>query len=396
LFFFLEKDDFMGQVTIKLSEVANVGDHEAWHALGASSMSLKGDDVAVTGDLLFRFETRLRGLVPPTFGIDLEVVCKRDNVDVPCFLPDLLRFAQKKGVKEKGVFRVGGVQTEIAQLRSQIDAGGTVEWGERHATIHNATGLLKMYLRELPTPLLTFDLWRRVMAAGSLSPEESADSAKSMLAKLRHIVAVLPEANQSLLLELVSLLAEVARTDGNAMDARNLAIVVGPNLIWEQARKDDAMAAMSSSSAIETFSTFLIERYRDVFPRTALSLGVGGLDDRRLLRLSRSPSNAAILPGENNDDATASELGAEAYRLFATYDTDQSGSIDRGEFEVFYTEFLSSLGRKTPSKKRIEKAWKTIDEKRTGEVSWPEFTKWWRSLALDSPTASSSSSNNTD
>ena len=107
----------------------------------------------------------------PLFGVELSEVMKRyPNRMIPPPLKEAIDYIRAVGLeKEEGIFRIGGVKTGIAALRETLDSGGTIDF-ENVNNVHNVTGLLKMFFRELPTPLLTYDLYSRWLAiAGKFS-----------------------------------------------------------------------------------------------------------------------------------------------------------------------------------------------------------------------------------
>jgi len=361
-------DDFMGRCSVELSKVNKVGDHQLW--LKLEQREKKNEQVS--GSLCVKLEVRQKGLVPPTIGVELDTICMRDRIDIPEVIKDVLEHIRQKGLKEKGIFRVGGSTTDIKNIAVAVDAGAAINW-EKEPNIHNATGFLKLFLRELPTPLLTYDLFRRVIIVGN-----EPDDSKVLQVKIKHILAILPESHFLLLHELIALAHKIVLEPSNAMDAHNIAIILAPNLLWEEGKKDSTDSILANSAAIEKFVKRLIESYKTYFPkRRVLITGMDGVS--RLL----SRSNSVVLPGEDGNTAVKSALGAEAYRLFVTFDADQNGSLDRDEFKIFYKEFLLSLGGKSPGKKKTEKAWKEVDNDGDGLISWNEFCSWWRSLCLD-------------
>lgn len=64
----------------------------------------------------------------------------------------------------------------------------------------------------------------------------------------------------------------------------------------------------------------------------------------------------------------------EVLEIFRSYDRDGSGSIDRGEL----ASLLEALGM-APSEEDVGIALEIVDRNRSGKVSWPEFSAWWRS-----------------
>jgi hypothetical protein len=64
-------------------------------------------------------------------------------------------------LNEEGIFRKSGTSDKVKKYRKLINDGGIIEFESND--IHIATGLLKMFFRELQEPLLTFKLYDEIM-----------------------------------------------------------------------------------------------------------------------------------------------------------------------------------------------------------------------------------------
>ncbi|VVD00439.1 unnamed protein product [Leptidea sinapis] len=137
------------------------------------------------------------------------------------------------GLRTVGVYRVPGNAAGVAALAACLDRGQPPPPQDaRWADVHVASSLLKAYLRRLPDPLLTADLYPAFIAA-----DRSAERAR----ELRRLVRALPDAHYETLKYLVEHLRRVAaQAPHNKMEARNLAIVFGPTLVRGAA--DDMLA----------------------------------------------------------------------------------------------------------------------------------------------------------
>lgn len=99
-------------------------------------------------------------------------------------------------------------------------------------TPHDATGLIKSYLRALPDPLIPSNLYQSCMSAWALG-EDKRERALSL------VLLNMPEAHSHCSTFLFKLFKEVAdSSDANMMDASNLANVLAPNLLRRVTDKD--------------------------------------------------------------------------------------------------------------------------------------------------------------
>jgi len=93
-------------------------------------------------------------------GVSLEELAARgmfgpSKREVPLFLQRLIDEIYLRGTREPGVFRLSGRMDEIdaALARYEVDPATFLRPDE---SIHNVCGLLKLFIRSLPEPLLTF------------------------------------------------------------------------------------------------------------------------------------------------------------------------------------------------------------------------------------------------
>jgi RhoGAP domain len=69
----------------------------------------------------------------------------------------------------EGVFRLSGSAKDIEDYRAAYDRGDYVNV-DPEPDHHTVAGVLKLYLRELGEPLLTFDLFHEFLAADCMYP----------------------------------------------------------------------------------------------------------------------------------------------------------------------------------------------------------------------------------
>lgn len=70
----------------------------------------------------------------------------------------------RSGFQTEGIFRISGSITDIQQMRKDYDQGKPPPW-QKCENVHNATGLLKLFLRELPEPLMTYEKYDEYIEA---------------------------------------------------------------------------------------------------------------------------------------------------------------------------------------------------------------------------------------
>lgn len=171
--------------------------------------------------------------VRPVFGAPLtEAVRYNHPVDVHIELPAVVYrcieyLDSKDAANEEGIFRLSGSNVVIRQLRERFNVEGDVNLvkDEQYYDIHAVASLLKLYLRELPSTILTRELHLEFLAVTELPDVQAKIHA------LNGLVHRLPRVNKSLLQYLAGFLINIVNhSDTNKMTVRNVGIVFSPTL----------------------------------------------------------------------------------------------------------------------------------------------------------------------
>ncbi|KAK0100293.1 hypothetical protein ONS96_007574 [Cadophora gregata f. sp. sojae] len=173
------------------------------------------------------------GPIRPVFGSPLgEAVRYNHPADVQIELPAVVYrcieyLDAKNAAGEEGIFRLSGSNVVIKQLRERFNVEGDVNLvtDDQYYDIHAVASLLKLYLRELPTTILTRELHLEFLAVTELHDVNEKVSA------LNGLVHRLPRANNALLRYLSGFLINIINhADTNKMTVRNVGIVFSPTL----------------------------------------------------------------------------------------------------------------------------------------------------------------------
>lgn len=150
------------------------------------------------------------------------------RVPLPAVVYRCIQYLEAKGaLAEEGIFRLSGSNLVIKQLRERFNTEGDLNLltDENYYDIHAVASLLKLYLRELPTTILTRDLHMEFISATELTDR------KEKMAALNELAQRLPLANATLLKYLISFLIKIINNaDMNKMTVRNVGIVFSPTL----------------------------------------------------------------------------------------------------------------------------------------------------------------------
>nr|XP_018898276.1 PREDICTED: GTPase-activating protein CdGAPr isoform X2 [Bemisia tabaci] len=196
------------------------------------------------------------------FGCDLGEHLLNSGHDIPMVLKCCSEFIEKHGIVD-GIYRLSGVTSNIQKLRSTFDEDRVPKLYDDEAIlqdIHSVASLLKMYFRELPNPLCTYQLYHSFVTA----VQQEEDNIR--LAKMRETVQKLPPPHYRTLEYLMRHLARVAeRGESTGMTARNVAIVWAPNLLRCKELEVGGVAALQVVGVQAVVTEFLIRWQHLIF-----------------------------------------------------------------------------------------------------------------------------------
>lgn len=133
-----------------------------------------------------------------------------------------------RGLEVEGIYRLSGNSDKITKWKHAFDDGPAAL--DPLEDIHTYTGLLKLYLRELPEPLMTFGLYDLLLRSQDLTG----------------LLRTLPVNHLGLLQHLIRHLNKVSQYASQThMGPDNLAIVFGPT-IMRRPDSDDQMVMVQS------------------------------------------------------------------------------------------------------------------------------------------------------
>uniref|UniRef100_A0A8C3NSW9 Uncharacterized protein n=1 Tax=Geospiza parvula TaxID=87175 RepID=A0A8C3NSW9_GEOPR len=198
------------------------------------------------------------------FGQDFTKASQGSSDGIPFIVKKCISEIEKRALKTKGIYRVNGVKTRVEKLCQAFENGKElVELSQ--ASPHDISNVLKLYLRQLPEPLMPFRLYNELMGlakeslqgseakgrGGKGGPEladRGADTEPvvlSLVLKLRELLKELPRENMATLQFLLQHLRRIMEVEqDNKMTSGNLGIVFGPTLM--RPRPTDATISLSS------------------------------------------------------------------------------------------------------------------------------------------------------
>lgn len=299
------------------------------------------------------------------FGRNFSEAAQRSPDGVSFLIHKCVSEIETRALTMKGIYRVNGVKTRVEKLCQAFENGKElVELSQ--ASPHDLSNVLKLYLRQLPEPLMPFRLYNGLMglAKESLRGSETGKPSRlenkgpdtepevqAMVEKLKGLLMELPHENKVTLEYLIKHLCRVSELEQqNKMSPSNIGIVFGPALM--RPRPTDATVSLSSlvdyphqARIIEALIVF----YDEIFEEPPL-------DPDRVSKNSDETSSQGAVPRlqvttEEEETSVTTEYRSATFRE-SVGSVDSDTESDGGEDLPRQWETMAACGQL--SKEAIE------------------------------------------
>ncbi|CAJ0963974.1 unnamed protein product, partial [Mesorhabditis belari] len=206
-------------------------------------------------------ESRVHIFNPPQFSANLEELmdmqaARYPHLQLPWIETTLIELILREGgTLTEGLFRVPADPEQMNTARARLDQWVVPVLRDPHVP----AGLLKLWLRQLPEPLIPHSFYTRALA-GCDNPLEAT-----------RLVDLLPNVNRLVLAKLISLLQDLSMEEvivHTKMDPSNLAMVMAPNVL--RCESEDPRVIFDNTRREMTFLKTLITHYDTAFIRSLL------------------------------------------------------------------------------------------------------------------------------
>uniref|UniRef100_A0AAZ3PVF3 Myosin IXAb n=1 Tax=Oncorhynchus tshawytscha TaxID=74940 RepID=A0AAZ3PVF3_ONCTS len=158
------------------------------------------------------------------FGVEVSRLTSEERT-VPLVVEKLINYIEMHGLYTEGIFRKSGSTNKIKELRQGLDTDVS-SMNLDDYNIHVIAGVLKQWLRDLPNPLMTFELYEEFLRAMG-QPDQ-----KEVIRGVYSVIDLLSRTHLSTLERLIFHLVRIAlQEDTNRMSANALAIVFAPCIL---------------------------------------------------------------------------------------------------------------------------------------------------------------------
>ncbi|TGO25920.1 hypothetical protein BPAE_0070g00400 [Botrytis paeoniae] len=190
------------------------------------------------------------------FGSDLVERADYERRQIPSVVTRCIEEVELRGMDIEGIYRKTGGTGQVNIIKEGFDKTEDYDISDPDLDITAVTSVLKQYFRKLPVPLLTFDVYDRVLE--SISIEDNAERCTH----LRNTVNMLPPKHRDCLEFLIFHLVRVAKRESeNLMTPKNLAVVFAPTIMRDHSIDREMTDMHAKNQAVQ----FVIENSYDIF-----------------------------------------------------------------------------------------------------------------------------------
>ncbi|KAJ8338506.1 hypothetical protein SKAU_G00374720 [Synaphobranchus kaupii] len=192
------------------------------------------------------------------FGVPLEEVRQsgQPGQGVPLLVKHIVEYIEEHGGLDlEGLFLVNGNAERVEWLRQRYDSGEEVDL-EKEADLASAVSLLRLFLQELPEPVIPSGLQAHI-----LQLYQDYSSEEGLARNMKYFLQQLPQVNYSLLRFLCRFLSSVASLQEESWSTRALAAVFGPDVFHLDTDVED----LKEQESVSRILAELLENQEEFF-----------------------------------------------------------------------------------------------------------------------------------
>eukprot|EP00730_Choanoeca_flexa_P017798 TRINITY_DN8607_c0_g1_i3.p1 TRINITY_DN8607_c0_g1~~TRINITY_DN8607_c0_g1_i3.p1 ORF type:complete len:500 (+),score=106.70 TRINITY_DN8607_c0_g1_i3:3-1502(+) len=178
------------------------------------------------------------------FGMALNRLCDREGGNIPTIVTSICSVVERH-LNTEGVYRVPGQLSVVRDLMSHYDAGKFIKEPDNDDAVLARASTLKKYLSELPQPLFTNALYPELISAVKGHQDESA-RVSALCQVLRHLPAPWRTTAACLVKHMHKVAANAAV---NKMTLDNLAVCFAPTILSPAPPEDPKLMMQALQNA---------------------------------------------------------------------------------------------------------------------------------------------------
>ena len=172
----------------------------------------------------------------------------------------------------EGIYRRSGGNSQVQVIKEGFERSNDFDISDPDLDINAVTSTLKQYFRKLPTPLITYEVYDKLLETlpspnQDIDPSHPAHPANPnnhnyRITSMRHAINDLPPHHRDTLEVLVFHLVRVVEQQSeNLMTSANVAVVFAPTIMRPESLAREMQDTQAKNGAVQ----FLIENCQTVF-----------------------------------------------------------------------------------------------------------------------------------
>ncbi|PKI84862.1 Bem2p [Malassezia vespertilionis] len=183
---------------------------------------------------------------------------------VPYAMERVLKEVETRGLHENGIYRISGVRTAVDALQTALDSERRNTFPIHRADVHALASVVKLWLRELPDPLVPYAFYQRLIDTEQLENQELRVGA------MRRLIRVFPKSHYLALERIMQHLATVARASKvNLMAPHNIGLVFGSTVFRPPPAAGSVSEAFHNLGKAAHLVKIMVVMHRHIFQTSA-------------------------------------------------------------------------------------------------------------------------------
>ncbi|PGH11106.1 hypothetical protein AJ79_05051 [Helicocarpus griseus UAMH5409] len=190
------------------------------------------------------------------FGSELEHRIEVEKCVIPGIVTRCIEEVELRGMDCEGIYRKSGGSSQVQVIRDGFEKSPDYDISDPDLDIHAVTSALKQYFRKLPTPLITYDVYDKLLDATGITP------VSTRVEVMRRGLQGLPNAHRDVLEFLIFHLRRVVeREKENLMTSLNVAVVFAPTILRPESLSREMSDVQKKNEALQ----FLVDNCQEIF-----------------------------------------------------------------------------------------------------------------------------------
>lgn len=187
-------------------------------------------------------------IVTEKWGVGSDLGVGPIKIQIPIVLEELISSLRQMDMSVEGIFRKNGNIRRLRELTLMIDEHPLDIPDLSKENAIQLSALLKKWIRELPDPILTVELYPLWIKAAKIESDVQLGKILSL------IYSLLPVINRNTLEVILSFLywtasfSHIENEMGSKMDIHNISTVIAPNILYQPDKREMELQPMESSA----------------------------------------------------------------------------------------------------------------------------------------------------